>query len=117
MCRNVIGMILVTKTEEQSRTLITVDGQLSGESIAAVDTCCSQADLDRRPVYLFLRDVTTVDQAGITLLRHWASKGIHLLARGVYTSYLIESLGRPDAAERIASVTQPPESKAPGRTR
>jgi ABC-type transporter Mla MlaB component len=93
-------MIRVTKTEETSRTLITIDGQLSGESIGAVDTCCSQADLDRKPVYLFLRDVTTVDQAGITLLRHWASKGVHLLARGVYTSYLVEALSKGDAAEQ-----------------
>jgi hypothetical protein len=89
----VIPMIRVTKTEERSRTIVTIDGQLSGDSITVVETCCSQAEANRKPVCLFLRDVTTVDQAGTLLLRRLAAKGIRLLAHGLYTSYLVQTLG------------------------
>lgn len=89
-------MIRVTKTEEQSGTIVTVDGQLSGDSIAVVETCCNQAKSNGKPVRLFLRDVATVDQAGQLLLSRLAAKGVRLLARGVYTSYLVQSLTRPE---------------------
>ncbi len=103
-------MIRVMKTEECSRTTITIDGQLSGDSIGLVETCCRQAATNGRPVQLFLRDVTSVDRAGQTLLSRLAAKGIQLSASGVYTSYLVQSLadgiaprefngGQPRAAE------------------
>jgi len=89
---DVMLMIRVTKTEERSRTVVTIDGQLSGECVTVVETCCSQAASRRKPIYVFLRDVTTVDQAGTMLLRRLAARGIRLLARGIYTSYLVQTL-------------------------
>jgi hypothetical protein len=85
-------MIRVTKTEEQSRTIITIDGQLSGDSVAVVEGCCKQAKQNGRPVEIFLRDVTTVDQVGQILLSRLAAIGVRLVARGIYTSYLVQSL-------------------------
>lgn len=85
-------MIRVTKTEEHSLTMITIDGQLLGDSIATVETCCNEATSNGRPVHLFLREITAVDQAGQILLSRLAAKGILLAARGVYTSYLVQSL-------------------------
>ena len=85
-------MIRVTKTEEQSLTTVTIDGQLATDSIAIVETCCDQAKSNGNPVQLFLRDISAVDQAGEMLLRRLAGKGIRLVARGVYTSYLVQSL-------------------------
>ncbi len=85
-------MIRVTKTEEQSLTTVTIDGQLATDSIAIVETCCNQAKSNGNPVQLFLRDISAVDQAGEMLLRRLAGKGIRLAARGVYTSYLVQSL-------------------------
>jgi ABC-type transporter Mla MlaB component len=87
-------MIRVTKTEEGFRTTVTIDGELSRDSIALVETCCRQAESSGKPVHLFLRDVTTVDSAGQVLLRRLASKGVSLEARGVYTSYLVQSLAQ-----------------------
>jgi hypothetical protein len=97
-------MIRVTKTEEQSGTIVTIDGQLSGESIAVVETCCNQAKSNGKPVQLFLRDVATVDQAGRLLLSRLAAKGIRLDARGVYTSYLVQSV---TSAEPEQSILRP----------
>jgi len=85
-------MFRITKAEERSKTILTIDGQLSGESIATVETCCNQACSDGKPVQLYLRDVTSVDQAGQNLLSRLAAKGVHLAASGVYTSYLVQAL-------------------------
>ena len=37
---------------------ITVDGELAGECVDAVETCATQAAVHRRPIRLFLRDVS-----------------------------------------------------------
>ena len=85
-------MIRVTTTKDRLRTTITVDGELSSESVGVVETCCNQAKTTGRPVKLFLRDVTAVDKAGQSLLGRLAAQGVFLAARGVYTAYLVQSL-------------------------
>lgn len=85
-------MFRVSKAEERSRTIVTIDGQLSGDYITVVETCCDQAISTGKPVHLFLRDVSTIDQAGRALLCRLAAKGVRLLASGVYTSYLVQAL-------------------------
>src|SRR4051794_13301228 len=96
-------MIRVNKTEEQSKTIITIDGQLSGDSIGVVETSCNQASSGGRPIELFLRDVTTVDADGRLLLSRLAANGVQLVASGVYTSYLVQSL---TDAERVREQLQ-----------
>src|SRR5271157_3070159 len=91
-------MIRVTKTERRSRTIVAVDGQLSGESVGVVETCCNQAVSEGKPVQLFLHDVTTMDQEGRTLLTRLAAKGVRLAASGVYTHYLVQILSSAAAA-------------------
>jgi hypothetical protein len=97
----------VSKEEEQSRTVITVDGQLSGDQIGVVETCCCQAMSNSKPVHLILRDVSTVDYAGRALLRRLAVKGVCVFASGVYTSYLVQSL-RADAGADSAGERRKP---------
>jgi ABC-type transporter Mla MlaB component len=87
-------MFRVSKAEEKSRTVLTVDGQLSGDSVAVVETCCEQAMTSGKPVDLFLRDVSMVDPAGYALLGRLAARGVRLRARGVYTSYLVGMLNQ-----------------------
>ena len=99
-------MFRITKAEEPSRTTLTIDGQLLADSIAAVETCCNQAGSNGRPVQLYLRDVTSVDQAGQKLLSQLAASGIQLLASGVYTSYLVQALTGAEKAPR----NSPPEN-------
>jgi ABC-type transporter Mla MlaB component len=77
-------MIRTMKTKERSRTVITIDGEPSRESVKAVEARCSPAESNRKPVYLSLRDVMTVDQAGRTLLHRLAAKGARLLVSGIY---------------------------------
>jgi hypothetical protein len=90
-------MIRITAREEASLTTIIVDGELAGEHVAAVENCCREADSNGKPVRLYLRDVTTVDQGGQLLLRRLARAGIDLAANGVYTSYLVQALTSSEA--------------------
>ena len=85
-------MFRVSKAEQPSCTTVTIDGQLSSDTIAVVETCCNQAISAGKAVHLFLRDVSTVDPAGRALLCRLAARGVRLLGRGVYTSYLVGAL-------------------------
>jgi len=86
-------MFRVSKSDERLRTIITVDGQISGDYVEVVETCCRQAMTAGKPVELFLRDVTSIDPAGRALLRRLADSGIRLLANGIYNSYLVRAVG------------------------
>lgn len=97
-------MFRVSRTDEKSCTIITIDGQLSGESIQLVETCCDQAIARGKPVQLVLRDVSFIDRTARTLLRHIVSKGVHLLAHGVYTAHLARELSQAGGAARISPV-------------
>ena len=88
----VIAMVRVTKTEKPSKTLVTIDGQLSGEAVGLVQACCKEAESDGKPVHLFLRDVTAIDDGGRLLLQRLAGSGVRVSGSGVYTSYLVEEL-------------------------
>jgi hypothetical protein len=85
-------MFRANKAEEASRTIITIDGRLSGDYVEFVGTYCDQALSAGKPVQLFLRDVAAVDEAGRAMLRRLAAKGVGLTGSGVYTSYLVRAL-------------------------
>jgi hypothetical protein len=111
-------MIHVKKTETRSRTVVTVDGQLAGDSIAVVETCCKEAESDGKPIQLFLRDVTTVDHTGRMLLTRLAAKNIRLVASGVYTSYLVQALTAKQTKHGNSRVhTNGSKARAAGRPR
>lgn len=93
-------MIRVTKTEERLQSIITIDGDLSGEHVEVVETSCSQAESDGKPVQLHLRDVTTVDHAGRMLLSRLAERGVRLTGSGVYTSYLVQAVTSAKGRDR-----------------
>jgi hypothetical protein len=85
-------MIRVTKSEERERTIVTIDGQLSGDYIEVVEVCCLQAESEGKPIDVFLNDVSTIDESGRALLTRLAAKGIRLVATGMYTSYVVRDL-------------------------
>jgi hypothetical protein len=87
-------MIRVTTTERVSGSVVAIEGDLSGDGIAVVEACCQEAGSNGKPVQLFLRDVVTVDAAGLMLLRRLAAKGVRLRASGIYTSWLVHKIGR-----------------------
>lgn len=85
-------MFRITRSDERSRTTLVVDGQLCGDGISAVESCCEQEIATGKPLQVLLRDMTNIDEAGKALLRRLAGKGVCLVACGVYTSYLVEKI-------------------------
>jgi hypothetical protein len=58
-----IRMFSVTKSEVGKRTILTIDGQLSGDYIEVVEICCNQAESEGNPIDVFLRNVSTIDES------------------------------------------------------
>ena len=101
-------MIRIMTADEPTHTEIIVDGQLSGECVELVKTCCRQAIGNGKPVQLYLRDVSSIDESGRALLRRLSTKGISLKAAGLYSSYIVDLI----IAERTKALT----SRVPRRS-
>jgi len=85
-------MIRIITAERSAYTTITVDGQLSADSVETVETCCNQARQQGKSVRLFLRDVSLIGEEARELLRRLAANGVVLKASGIYTSYLVQMI-------------------------
>jgi hypothetical protein len=81
----------VEKEFDEQRTRLTVSGEISSECAELVESCCQQAISDGKAVDLVL-EVTNIDESGRTLLRSLAAKGVCLVAKGVYCSYVVETI-------------------------
>jgi len=85
-------MIRIMTADEFALTMITVEGQLAGDSIQLVETSCDGARSNGKPIWLFLRDVPVISDDGQALLRRLATKGVRVKASGIYTSYIVQSI-------------------------
>ena len=87
-------MIRIFTADEPKAITITVDGLLVDGCVEAVETCSHQALGQGRPVNLYLRDVSHIDDLGRSLLSRLASKGVRLSASGVYSSWIVAEITR-----------------------
>ena len=62
------------------------------EYVQIAEKCCNEALLLNKNVHVFLRDVSTVDEAGRNLLSHLVASGCRLHASGIYNTYLVHTL-------------------------
>src|SRR5579859_3036521 len=96
-------MIRISTTNEPTAITVTVDGQLVGDYVDAVDTSVVQALTEGRAVHLFLRDVSHIDEHGRKLLSRLATKGVELSASGVYSRYIVAEAGSNRTGPPIAT--------------
>ena len=110
-------MIRILTVTKPRGTTVTVDGKMAGEYVEAIDTCVKQAIGRGRPVHLFLRDVSSIDESGKGLLARLAASGVHLSAKGVYSSYIVAAIRRSATAgnRRFGSRNAVAEIRSPGR--
>ncbi len=94
-------MIRITTADEPTSITITVDGKLTRPYTGPVESCCTEATTKGKPVRLFLREVSAIDECGCALLRHLAAKGVLLRAAGIYNSYVVEVCTRAAEAPLI----------------
>ena len=104
-------MIRISTKNEPRRITITIDGQLAGEDVDAVEMCCAEATGLGRRVRFFLREVSNIDRRGLTLLGRLAAKGFELSASGVYSSYIVEEVLRHAQSDPV------PQRRKTGKTR
>jgi ABC-type transporter Mla MlaB component len=90
-------MVRIMTATKPNTTTVTLDGEVAGEYVEAIDTCVQQAIGKGRPVHLFLRDVSKIDEAGQALLERLAANGVHLSAHGVYIAYIVAEISRSAA--------------------
>jgi hypothetical protein len=75
------------------RTRLTVSGEISSACIEVLEPYCVQALKDGKAVHLIL-DVTTIDESGRALLGRLAARGVRMFAKGIYHSYLVDTIRR-----------------------
>jgi hypothetical protein len=85
-------MIRILTTDKPAAITITVDGRLVGDYVATVEDFIGRAIAQQKPVHLFLRDVSQIDEDGRKLLSRLAINGVRLSASGVYSSYVVEEI-------------------------
>ena len=90
-------MIRIITAAEPTLITITVDGELAGEYVDAVETCVKQALARPSPTALYLREVSRIDEKGRGLLVRLAAKGVRLRADGVYSSYVVARISKAAA--------------------
>jgi ABC-type transporter Mla MlaB component len=91
-------MIRIATETEQDAIMIAVDGTLVRDAVEPLEACVKRAMGDGRPVQLFLRDVSTIDDGGRAFLGRVLAQGVRLRAAGVYCSYIVEELSRSGTA-------------------
>lgn len=99
-------MFRIECTAGARETVITVEGRLVCEYVAAAESCCDGAFSSGRPVLVFLKDVSAIDSDGQALLSRLLARGARIRATGVYTSYLVEELKR-DLHVRAPATPEP----------
>lgn len=98
-------MIRLLTTDAPGAITITIDGRLVGDYIATVEDSISEAIKRQKPVRLFLRDVSQIDEHGRKLLSRLAARGVQLSASGIYSSYLVGEIqcGAPAKSPALSS--------------
>jgi hypothetical protein len=88
-------MTRIQTCDEPETITVMVDGQFSRDYVDAVSNCIDQAGNRGKPVRLFLRNVSHIDEKGRELLSRLAARGIELSASGLYSSYVVAEIHRP----------------------
>ncbi len=65
-------MIRTLTADEPNAITITVHGQLVNDCVDAIETCSDEAIHQGKPINLFLRDVSHIDEHGRSLLSRLA---------------------------------------------
>jgi ABC-type transporter Mla MlaB component len=85
-------MIRIQTADNLGGITIAIDGQLAGEYVEEVETSIRKALARQKHVHLFLRDVSHIDETGLSLLSRLAAQAVELSAAGLYSSYVVSQI-------------------------
>jgi hypothetical protein len=87
-------MLKITVIETQTENRWVLQGQLVGEWVCELRTCWKKEHRTESPqrCVVDLNDVTFIDKSGERLLRAMSKKGAELVASGIYTKHVLETV-------------------------
>ncbi len=94
-------MIRIMSATEPKGITITVEGSLAGDYVETLDSCVKEAIGALKPIHVFLRDVSDIDESGRELLARLVTQGVRLRAAGVYSSYIVAAISQSAGATEI----------------
>ena len=83
-------MFRLGRTDNQNSILITVEGELKGDSVSIAESACREALAGNARVTILIKNVTEIDADGHAFLRRMASTKAQLRANGIYSRYVIK---------------------------
>jgi len=90
-------MIRIQAANKPGGVTIAIDGQLTAEYVAEVESSIRESMEQYKDLHLFLRNVSYIDEMGHALLSRLASLGVELSATGLYSAHVVTQaqLARP----------------------
>ena len=82
-------MIRIQTAYNPGGITIAIDGELTAEYLAAVESSIRESMEQSNDVHLFLRNVSNIDEKGHALLSRLAALGVELSATGLYSSHVV----------------------------
>jgi ABC-type transporter Mla MlaB component len=82
-------MIRIQAAYNPDGITIAIDGQLTAEYVAEVESSIRESMEQSNGVHLFLRNVSHIDEMGRVLLFRLAAQGVELSAAGLYSSHVV----------------------------
>lgn len=86
-------MFRLMQQDKADGILITIEGELRGDSVGIAESACRDALASNSQVTILIKNVTEIDADGHEFLRRAASAKARLRAIGIYSRYVIKRIG------------------------
>ena len=85
-------MFRITQTDYPKRTMLVVEGELSGDDLGIIEKACLEALSKHNRVVVLLKEITRIDERGKVFLKRLATTGVRMRALGIYSRFLLRRL-------------------------
>jgi outer membrane protein len=109
-------MLRITTEQKRGRTILSVEGRLAGQWVAALEQCWRElyAAAPRQKFSIDLCGVSFIDNAGKVLLKEMHGSGGELIAEGCLNQAIVNEIAGPQAKQ--ATAQKKDEDKPKGTT-
>lgn len=90
-------MLKITVSNRSRETTLVLSGRLAGPWVDELRTCWLKETDEPAPCHVDLREVTFIDEAGITLLSRMHHDGVTIQASGCLTKAIVQAFSNTQA--------------------
>jgi len=87
-------MFRISKTDQNTVVKLTIDGELIKNHVAIAQQCCEDLLDAGRTIEVVHRDVGVIDDDGRSWLGELLGRGVRVVGRNLYVSYVVDGLKR-----------------------